>query len=169
MAGSPEPPRVTSLTAIPVSCQYLVNTTNMGFPMTLEEFFRENARLYSLGDLAASARYVEIPLTAHIGPSVFSASRLEDVVTALSIYRANLMVESYVRTEIVEFHGTEPSDGIAQAFVRYRNVNDAGGEIDSFDASFRCRALADGSWMICDAESLPAEKYERLLLGIPLA
>lgn len=144
----------------------------MGFPVTLEDFFRENARLYSLGDVAGSARDVQLPLTARIGASTFAAAVMADVVTALSIYRANLLVESYVRTEIVEFHATEPVDGIAQALVRYRNVNDAGGEIDSFDASFRCRARDEGGgggWIICGAESLPADKYDRLLNGIALA
>ncbi|MEJ6388156.1 hypothetical protein [Gymnodinialimonas ulvae] len=137
--------------------------------MTLEEFFRENARLYSVGDVAASARDVQIPLTARIGPSTFAAAAMDDVVAALSIYRANLQVESYVRTEIVEFHATDPVDGIAHAFVRYRNVNDAGAEIDSFDASFQCRARDDGGWIICSAESLPAGQYDRFLRGIPLA
>lgn len=136
--------------------------------MTLEEFFRENARLYSAGDVAGSAACVEVPMTAQVAGSTFAANRIEDVVVALEIYRANLLVESYVRTEIAEFYGTEPVDGRAQAFVRYRNVNDTGGEISSFDATFICRQTETGGWRITNAESIPPVK-ERFLAGIPLA
>ncbi len=135
--------------------------------MTLEEFFRENARLFSMGDVAASAACVDVPMSARVAGSNFAANTLDDIVVALAVFRQNLLVESFQSLEITEFYATEPVDGKAQAFVRYLITNDTGGEIDTFDASFICRQTDAGGWMIFDAESLPPAK-DRFLQGIPL-
>ncbi|MEX3015838.1 hypothetical protein [Gymnodinialimonas hymeniacidonis] len=150
-------------------CGTLTGNTNKPVnTVTLEDFFREKARLYSAGNVAGSVRNVQVPMVAHVAGSTFAANRLDDVILALEIYRNNLLVESYVRTEITEFHETAAVDGKVQAFVRYRNVNDKGGEISSFDATFICRQTNGNGWVICEAESIPPVK-ERFLAGIALA
>lgn len=135
--------------------------------MTLEEFCRENARLFSLGDVAGSASCVDVPLTAKIAGSNFAANSIDDVVVALTVFRQNLLVESFQSLDVIEFYGTDPIDGRSQAFLRYRITNDTGGAIDTFDATFICRQTEDGGWAVCEAESLPPAK-DRFLQGIPL-
>ena len=130
-------------------------------------FFRERARLFSEGEVAASADGIDLPLTASIVGSTFHANRKEDIVMALQLYRNNLGVESYARTEIVAFHGTEPVEGRAQAIVSYRNVNDQGAELDRFEASFICRQVP-GGWRIVQADSVTDGTSLRFLSGLPL-
>lgn len=135
--------------------------------MGLDQFFMETAAAFAAGDFEAAAATLATPAVIHVGQQQIVVKDQQSVIDVLRAYWANLRVESYAKTVCTIQHVSRPCEDRFQVFVTWRNLNDAGGVISSFDAAYIVCETGDGRFQCITAEIMPPVK-ERLTAGLPL-
>ncbi|MEM7469894.1 MAG: hypothetical protein AAF340_00970 [Pseudomonadota bacterium] len=123
--------------------------------VSIEQFFELKAAAFSKGRMVDLAAMFVTPTTLHFGTKLIELPTAQDVAQVMTVYRQNLLIEGYSKTEASILHIEEQPDGGKQVFARWRNINGQGMQLDQQDSVYFCVPDAESqSWKITRFEYL---------------
>ena len=136
--------------------------------MTPDDLFQNTADAFNRCDFEEAARFFATPNTVAVGGQTIQLPDQAAFAEVLRIYRRNLDVEAFVRTEVTLTYVSAMENGKCQVFAHWTNYNDRGAEISSYDTNYIVEETADGRLQCITNEILDPVK-SRLTQGMPLA
>jgi len=134
---------------------------------TPADFFRRHARAFQRGDYKTCAQDIVVPTVIHVADKCLVADAPQTMIDILRVFRQNLMVEGYARTEVAFYHHQSSKDGACRTLLQWQNLNARDAKINEMDVSYFCRRREGADWRI-ELMEIHCNGSKYLTDGLPL-
>jgi hypothetical protein len=122
----------------------------------LGEVLIEQTLMFAKADFEHLAPTLAVPTTIRVHEKQMVLTSQDEISEMFRVFRQNLMIEGYERTQVQIYDQALGEDGRCQTLLRWTNLNKRGGKINTMDACCFSSRGRDGVWrtelieVICD-------------------